>query len=156
MFQPFQPFKKKIWLLTTLLLVAVSADAQQSKRIHRIGYLSSLSPSSDSARAEAIRLALRNLGYAEGENIVIEYRYAEGKRERFPDLVADLVHLNVDVIVVAAADVLTRVAKDATTTTPIVMTGQGADPVTAGLVESVARPQWQCHRPYKPLWKSRR
>jgi putative ABC transport system substrate-binding protein len=124
---------------TLFFALSASAEAQQSK-VYRIGYLSSLSRSSDAARAEAIRRALRELGYIEGQNIAFEYRYAEGKRERFPELAADLVRLNVDIIVVAAGDVLTRVAKDATKTIPIVMTGQGADPVRAGLVESVARP----------------
>jgi putative ABC transport system substrate-binding protein len=114
--------------------------AQQPKKVTRVGYLSSLSPSSDSARAKAIRQALHELGYVDGQNITIEYRYAEGKRDSFSELAADLVRLRVDIIVVAAGDVLTRTAKNATTTIPIVMTGQGADPVAAGLIESVARP----------------
>jgi putative ABC transport system substrate-binding protein len=130
-----------VWLLATFLLTAAPpARAQQPVKIYRIGYLSSLSSSSDSARAEAIRQALHELGYIERQNIAIEYRYAEGKRDRFPELAADLVRLKVDIIVVAAGDILTRVAKNATATIPIVMTGQGADPVAAGLVESIARP----------------
>jgi putative tryptophan/tyrosine transport system substrate-binding protein len=128
-----------ILIAVTLLTVVVIAEAQQAKKVARIGYLSSLDPASESARAEGIRLALRELGY-EGQNNAIEYRYAEGKRDRFPELVADLVRLKVDVIVVAAGDVLTRVTKNATKTIPIVMTGGGSDPVEAGLIESLARP----------------
>ena len=80
---------------------ALSADAQQPKKVPRIGYLSSVDPASESTRAEAIRLALRELGYIEGQNIAIEYRYAEGKRDRLPELAAELVRLKVDIIVVA-------------------------------------------------------
>jgi putative ABC transport system substrate-binding protein len=86
------------------------------------------------------RQALRNSANIDGQNIIVEYRYAEGKRDRFRELAAELVRLKVDIIVVATGDVLTRVAKNATTTIPFVMTGQGADPVAAGLVESVAYP----------------
>ena len=116
------------------------AQAQQPKKVPRIGYLSSGDPARESARAEAIRLALRELGYIEGQNIAIEYRYAEGKRDRSPELAAELVRLKVDIIVVAGGPVLIRAAKNATKTIPIVMTGDGADPVEAGLVESLARP----------------
>ena len=94
----------------------------------------------ESARSEAIRLALRELGYIEGQNIAIEYRYAEGKLDRFPELAAELVRLKVDIIVVAGGDRPIRAAKNATKTIPIVMTGGGLDPVEAGLVESLARP----------------
>ena len=97
-------------------------------------------PATESTRAEAIRLALRELGYIEGQNIAIEYRYAEGKRDRFPELAAELVRLKVDIIVVAGGDRLIRAAKNATKTIPIVMMGGGIDPVEAGLVESLARP----------------
>ena len=97
-------------------------------------------PASESARAEAIRLALRERGYIEGQNIAIEYRYAEGKLDRLPELAAELVRLKVDIIVVAGAETAIRAAKNATKTIPIVMTGQGADPVEAGLIESLARP----------------
>ena len=83
------------------LRFAMSASAQQPKKVPRIGYLSSRDPASESARAEAIRLALRELGYIEGQNIAIEYRYAEGKRDRLPELAAELVRLKVDIIVVA-------------------------------------------------------
>ena len=129
-----------ILVAVVLLAVAVIAEAQQPKKVPRIGYLSSLDPATESARAEAIRLALRELGYIEGQNIAIEYRYAEGKLDRFPELAAELVRLKVDIIVAAGGDRLIRAAKNATKTIPIVMAGAGADPVEAGLVESLARP----------------
>ena len=116
------------------------ADAQQPKKVPRIGYLSSVDPASESTRAEPIRLALRELGYIEGQNIAIEYRYAEGKLDRLPELAAELVRLKVDIIVVAAGIGWIRSVKNATKTIPIVMTGGGADPVEEGLVESLARP----------------
>ena len=81
--------------------LAVIAEAQQPKKVPRIGYLSIADAATDSARAEGIRLALRELGYIEGQNIAIEYRYAEGKRDRHPELAAELVRLKVDIIVVA-------------------------------------------------------
>ncbi|MBI4529392.1 MAG: hypothetical protein HY695_36805 [Deltaproteobacteria bacterium] len=127
-----------ICLLPTGFLLTGSG-AEQPKKIPRIGYLSNLSSSSDS-RAEQLRVALRDLGYIEGKNIAIEYRYAEGKRERFPDLAAEVVRLKVDVIVISGADPLILAAKNATKTIPIVMLGIGSDPVKAGLVESLARP----------------
>ena len=100
---------KKSWSLLFApcsLRLACSAEAQQPKKVPRIGYLSSLDPATESARAEAIRLALRELGYIEGQNIAIEYRYAEGKRDRLPELAAELVRLKVDIIVVAGGDPL--------------------------------------------------
>jgi putative tryptophan/tyrosine transport system substrate-binding protein len=129
-----------ILVAVVLLAVAVIAEAQQPKKVSRIGYLSNTDAATDSARAEGIRLALRELGYIEGQNIAIEYRYAEGKVDRYPELAAELVRLKVDIIVVAAGDVTIRVAKNATKTIPIVMAGQGSDPVRAGHVESLARP----------------
>jgi putative ABC transport system substrate-binding protein len=130
--------------IVTLVLVfavwAVRAEAQQPKKVQRIGYLSGDDRASDSARAEAIRLALRERGYVEGQNLVIEYRYAEGRRNRLPELAAELVRLNLDVIVAAGGGSVIRVARNATQTIPIVMTGSGADPVKAGFVESLARP----------------
>ena len=92
------------------------------------------------SRSEGIRLALRELGYIEGQNIATEYRYAEGKRDRFPELAAELVRLKVDIIVVAGGDSTVRAAKNATKTIPIVMAGPGSDPVEAGLIDSLARP----------------
>ena len=135
---------KRIPTLVAVILAMVGygtiAAAQQPKKVPRIGYLSTTDPASDSARAEAIRLALRELGYIEGQNIAIEYRYAEGKLDRFPELAAELVRLKVDIIVVAGGAELVRAAKNATKTIPIVMAGSGTDPVEAGLVESLARP----------------
>jgi putative ABC transport system substrate-binding protein len=129
-----------ILFVVELLAVAVITEAQQPKKVARIGYLSQFEPGGESSRAEAIRRALRELGYVEGQNIAIEYRYAEGKADRLPELAAELVHLKVDIIVAAGADNLVRAAKNATKTIPIVMSGQGIDPVEAGLVESLARP----------------
>jgi putative ABC transport system substrate-binding protein len=124
----------------TLLTVVVIAEAQQQpNKVPRIGYLSNLDPATESVRSEAIRLALRELGYIEGQNIVIEYRYAEGKRDRLPELAVELVRLKVDIIVTGGGRLL-RAAMNATKTIPIVMTGGGADPVETGLVESLARP----------------
>ena len=85
-------------------------------------------------------MALREHGYIEGQNIAIEYRYAEGKRDRQPELAAELARLKVDVIVAAGGEPLIRAAMSATTTIPIIMTGSGPDPVEAGLVKSLARP----------------
>jgi putative tryptophan/tyrosine transport system substrate-binding protein len=123
-----------------LLALGVIAEAQQPKKVSRLGYLSSADAATDSARAEGIRLALRELGYIEGQNIAIEYRYAEGRPDREPGLAAELVRLKVDLIVVPSGDRTTQAAKNATKTIPIVMAGQGSDPVRAGLVESLARP----------------
>ena len=128
-----------ILVAAMLLAVAVLAEAQQPKKVSRLGYLSSFEPVAESARAEGIRLALRERGHIEGQNITIEYRYAEGKNDRLPELAAELVRLKVDIIVVPGTG-QARAAKNATKTIPIVMTGLGADPVEAGLVESLARP----------------
>src|SRR5215510_3458860 len=135
--------KKKIMLLALcaiLLALCFPARGQQPKKVFRIGYLSALDPARDSARAEAIRLALRDLGYIDGQNIATEYRYAEGKRDQLPKLAAELVRLKVDIIVTAGADPVTRAAMNATRTIPIVMVGLGIDPVEAGFVNSLARP----------------
>jgi putative ABC transport system substrate-binding protein len=123
-----------------LFVLCVPSQAQQPKKIFRIGYLSSGNSTSESVRAEGIRLALRELGYLEGQNIAFEYRYGEGKVDRAPELAAELVRLKVDIIVVASGDQWIRAAKNATKTIPIVMMGQGSDPVRAGHVESLARP----------------
>ena len=129
-----------ILVVVVLLALGVIAQAQQPKKVPRIGYLSSFDPATDSTRSEAIRLALRELGYIEGQNIATEYRYAEGKIDRFPELAAELVRLKVDIIVVAGGGRTIRAAKNATKTIPIVMVGLGIDPVKAGLVDSLARP----------------
>jgi putative ABC transport system substrate-binding protein len=114
------------------------AEAQQPARIPRIGILVTPSASSFSARVEAFRRRLRELGYVEGKNIFIEYRYAEGKRERLPDLAAELDRLKVDVIV-TAGDRSSLAAKKASATIPIVFAG-APEPVETGLVSSLARP----------------
>ena len=129
-----------LWLLATVLLAtAPPADAQQPKKVPRLGYLAAADPASDSTQSEAIRLALRKLGYIEGQNIAFEYRYAEGKVDRIPELAAELVRLKVDVIVAGGLGTI-QPAKNATKTIPIVMSGQGIDPVVAGPIESLARP----------------
>ena len=134
--------KRKITVLTLcalLFTLCFSAHAQEPKKIARIGFLSAVDPAVESTRSELFRQALRELGYIEGQNIAIEYRYAEGKQDRFPELVAELVLLKVDIIVVGG-DALARAAKNATKTIPIVMMGSGSDPVEIGLIESLARP----------------
>src|SRR3990170_16661 len=123
-----------------LLALPFPAWAQQPKKVPRIGYLSAFDAATESARSEGIRLALRERGYIEGQNIAIEYRYAEGKRDRYPELAAELVRLKVDIIVVAGGFIPIRAAMNATKTIPIVMTGVGIDPVKSGLVESLGRP----------------
>jgi ABC-type uncharacterized transport system substrate-binding protein len=125
-------------LATLLLALCVSAEAQQPTKIPRIGYLSGNSASVDSTRHEAFRQGLRELGYLEGKNIVIEWRYAEGKLDRLAGLAAELVNLKVDVIVTGGSG-STRPANEATNTIPIVMT-QDPDPVGNGFVTSLARP----------------
>ena len=127
-------------LCPLLFALSFPAAAQQPKKVSRIGYLSNTDPAGESTRAEGIRLALRERGYIEGQNIAIEYRYVEGKLDRYPELAAELVRLKVDIIVVAGADTGVRAAKNATKTIPIVMAGTGADPVEAGHVKSLARP----------------
>jgi putative ABC transport system substrate-binding protein len=99
------------------------AQAQQPQKVPRIGYLASADPARESTRAEGIRLALRERGHIEGQNIAIEYRYAEGKVDRFSELAAELVRLKIDIIVVAGGNRLILAAKNATKTIPIVMTG---------------------------------
>ena len=123
-----------------LVVAGAAAQAQQPKKVARIGYLSAQDQTSESARTEAIKLALRERGYIEGRNIAIDYRYSEGKVDRAPELAAELVHRKIDLIVVAGGDPWIRAAKNATKTIPIVMVGSGTDPVEAGFVESLARP----------------
>ncbi len=131
--------RKLLWLLTVLFLASSHlAEAQEPAKVYRIGLLSVRSSSSESTRAEAFRQGLRELGYVEGKNIIIDYQYAEGKFERLPDLAAELVRLKVDVILALGVPP-TRAAKQVTTTIPIVMAG-GSDPVRTGLIASFARP----------------
>ena len=133
--------KKRItlWLLATVFLANVSlAEAQQTTKIPRIGYLATAPASAITARINAFRQGLRELGYVEGKNIVIEQRYAEDKLDRLSALAAELVSLKVDIIVTGGPSP-TRAAKEATTTIPIVMTQVG-DPVANGFVASLAQP----------------
>jgi putative ABC transport system substrate-binding protein len=125
-------------LATYFLTTASLADAQQPAKIPRIGYLAASSLSANATRLEAFRQGLLELGYVEGKNIVIEYRYADGKFDRLPALAAELVHLKVDIIVSAGPTAI-RPAKEATSTIPIVM-GFDDDPVANGFVASLARP----------------
>jgi putative ABC transport system substrate-binding protein len=130
-----------VLMFTVVMLALVSVtQAQQPKKVPLVGYLSSIDAASESARSEGIRMALRERGYIEGQNIAIEFRYSEGKADRAPELAAELVRLKVDIILVAGGILWIRAANNATKTIPIVMTGAGNDPVEAGLVESLARP----------------
>ena len=108
----------------TFMMGGAVVEAQQPKKVPRIGYLSNNDPARESTRSEAIRLALRERGHIEGQNIAIEYRYAEGKFDQVPELAAALVHLKVDMIVVSGGDRVILAAKNATKTIPIVMVGQ--------------------------------
>jgi putative ABC transport system substrate-binding protein len=123
---------------TVLVIAAAFAQAQQPTKIPRIGYLNASSASSASSRVEAFRRGLRELGYVEGKNIVVEYRFAEGNLERLRPLMAELLQLNVELIV-SGGPTVTRPLKEATSTIPIVM-GFDDDPVGSGFVASLARP----------------
>jgi len=125
-------------IVVVLDIGAAIAEAQQPGKVPRIGFLASASPSVVSGRIEAFQQGLRELGYVEGKNIVIESRYAEGKLDRLPALVAELVRLKVEILV-SAGPIPTRAAKEATVTIPIVMT-QDTDPVGNGFVARLARP----------------
>lgn len=132
--------KNILYLFVVIALTGTGAvaDAQPRGKVPRIGLLSSLSPGVVSVRTEAFRQGLRELGYAEGKNITIEWRYAEGKTDRLPALAAELVHLKVDVIVTGGPAV-NRFARDATSTIPIVLSFDN-DPVGNGFATSLARP----------------
>jgi putative ABC transport system substrate-binding protein len=127
-------------IIVAVMASCVIAEAQQPKKAPLLGYLSGFDQATDSARSEAIRLALRERGYIEGQNIKIEYRYTEAKLDRAPELAAELVRFKVDVIVVQGGAPWIQAAKNATKTIPIVMMSGGSDPVEEGLVESLARP----------------
>ena len=132
---------KKIILLalcSLLLAQCPAAEAQQPTKTPRIGFLNTNAAAAFTARTEGFRQGLRELGYVEGKNILIEYRYAEGKLDRLPSLAAELVRLKVDVMVTAVSS-STRSAKEATNTIPIVM-AQDNDPVGNGFIASLARP----------------
>ena len=124
--------------LSSLLLAPCFSSWAQPTKIPRIAYLGATSLTANAARVEAFRQGLRELGYVEGKNIVIELRSADGEQDRLPALVAELIRLKIDIIVSAGPSV-TRAAKAATTTIPIVM-AQDSDPVGSGFVASLARP----------------
>jgi putative tryptophan/tyrosine transport system substrate-binding protein len=128
----------RLALSAVLFALCFSAEAQQPTKIPRIGYLAGASRSANAPRVESFRQGLRELGYVEGKNIIIEYRSAEEKLDRLPPLAAELVRLEVDIIV-TAGPIPTRAAKEATSTIPIIMTNEG-DPVGTGFVASLARP----------------
>jgi len=132
--------QKFLWLSTALLLAFVGvAEPQQSKEIPRIGYVSGTGdPSNPGPYVEALRQGLRDLGYVEGKNIVIEFRGAEGKLDRIPGIVAELVQLKVDVLILPILPAI-RAAQQATKTIPIIMV-TNLDPVAAGIADSLARP----------------
>jgi putative ABC transport system substrate-binding protein len=126
-------------LLPALLAAPLAADAQQAGKVPQIGFLSLTSPSDRPAVLDAFRQRLRELGWVEGQNIVIDYRYAEGRVDRLPDLAGELVRLKVDLIVASAGTQAATAAKNATETIPIVMI-YVRDPVGTGLIASLAHP----------------
>ena len=127
-----------LWLLTALALACFHpAEAQQPKKIPSIGYLANTA-SGTRGQIDAFRQGLRELGRIEGQNIQIEYRYIEGQQHKVPDLIADFLRLNADVLVLSTLTSI-RAAKEATTTIPVVIVMNG-DPVAAGVIESLARP----------------
>src|SRR5438093_4764184 len=132
-----------VWCIVTLTLsllaAPLAADAQQAGKVPRIGFLRVTSHSRTPTHLESFRQRLRELGWVEGQNIVIDYRYAEGRVDRLPDLAAELVRLKVDLIVASAGTQAATAAKNATGTIPIVMIA-GRDPVGTGLIASLARP----------------
>src|SRR5215510_667283 len=133
--------KKRItlWLLATLFLANVSlANAQQTGKIFRIGFLDNSTVSGSAVLLDAFRQELSKLGWVEGKNITIEYRFAEQKLERLPELAAQLVRLKLDLIVVTGTSAALA-TKETTSTIPIVMTS-GSDPVGAGVIGSLAQP----------------
>ena len=123
--------------VTFFAVLLALGEAQEAKRVSRIGFVSTASPGSSPAN-DAFRQGLRDLGYVEDQNVVIEWRWGRGRTERFPEFVAELVKLKVDVIV-AANDAAAQAARKATTTVPIVVALMG-DPVGSGLVATLARP----------------
>jgi putative ABC transport system substrate-binding protein len=127
------------FLIALLLVLVPLAEAQQSKKMPRIGVLRSDTPAASAKRSEAFRQSLKDLGYVEGKNIAFEHRWAEGKIDRLPALAAELVFLGVDVIVVSNTPGI-QAAKNATNAIPIVFVGLGTDPVEIGFVASLARP----------------
>jgi len=132
------PVERRVFLAGTLGLLAAPLAAETQQKVHQIGVLGIESPAGSDARLEAFRQGLRDVGYVEGRNVAIEYRWAEGRAERFSALAAELVGLKVDVILASTAPA-PLATKMATRTIPIVVV-TAADPVGAGLVASIARP----------------
>ena len=137
--------KKTTFLLLALgallLTPCIPADAQRAGKVHRIGFLDfRLRSTNTDPRFVGFREGLRELGYVEGQNIIIEYRSAKGKQERLPEIAGELVGLRLDVIATSGSLLVWRAAKQATRTIPIVMAGGTIDPVEAGIVVSLARP----------------
>src|SRR5215813_5758544 len=130
--------KRLLWIVTLLLLIGTFAEAQQTGKVARIGFLDNSTASSIAVFLEAFRQELSKLGWIEGTNITIEYRFAEQKPERLSELAAELVRFKVDLIVTSGGTT-PLAAKKATSTIPIVMT-TSTDPVGTGLVASLARP----------------
>jgi ABC-type uncharacterized transport system substrate-binding protein len=132
-----------VTLALALLVTPLMADAQQPTKVYRIGRLAAGSPPEVSPfvqrTAEAFRQGLRELGYVEGQNLVMTWRFAEGRLERLPELAAELVQLPVDVLVVSGGEPVIRAAQHATQTIPIVFAGQ-SDPVERGFIASLAHP----------------
>src|SRR5262249_43332224 len=111
-------FRRIVFCLPLTLLLLTVAEAQQPKKVPRIGYLAGFDPAHEYARFERIRLALRELGYIEGQNMAFEYRHADGKSDRYPELATELVRLKVDIIVVEGGTRAVQAAKNATKTIP--------------------------------------
>lgn len=134
-----------VWpLAMVLLMTASAANAQQAKKVPRIGLLDLASPAITRERNAAFRSGLRDLGYVEGQNIVIEYRSAEENADRLPELAAELVRLNVDAIVTQASPVA-RVVSKATKIIPVINAG-GGNLLAAGMIASLAQPGGKCNR----------
>src|SRR5262249_4915359 len=141
--------KSKIIVFTLcamLFAVCASAQAQQPKKVPRIGYLTTAARLADAPRVEALRQGLRDLGYLEGKNINIEYRYAEGKLERVPELAEELVRLKVDILVVSGI-ATAEPARRVTTTIPIVVAGAG-QPLCSGVLGRLSGAGGQVPRLY--------
>jgi putative ABC transport system substrate-binding protein len=131
-----------VTLILSLIMAPLSADAQAPTKVYRMGWLSASNapPSGLAPTAEAFQQGLRDLGYVEGQNIAIAYRYAEGKPERLSELAAELVRLNIDVLVATGPEATLRAARHATSTIPIVMLAVNYDPIARGYIDGLARP----------------
>ena len=134
---------RTIGLISSLALglsaAPLPAEAQQTGKMPKVGFLSAFSSAARRDRVQAFRQGLRDLGYVEGQNVIVEYRYAEGGLERMAKLAAELIRLKVDIIVSGGGSALARIIKRATNVIPIVMTS-GSNPVGAGLIASFSHP----------------